>query len=320
MDSLLTGLSQHGYSILAVLVFIEAVGFPAPAAVALLIAGAASARGTVDAVFALGAALAAMMLGDVLLFFLGRRTGWWLLGVLCRLSLNPESCIMTSADSFHKRGRFLLIFSKFVPGINTMAAPLAGSMNMRVSQFLALDLAGTALYTGSYFLVGFLFSGALSGIMNGYQAFGRIVAAVLGIAVAAYLVYQVWLVVKPSPARDVRRVEPDEVQQAVEKGNSVIYDVRSHGYYDPNATRIRGSQRLEPNAISQVGNTIPVGAHVYLYCTCVREATAARVAMTLQEKGISSSVIHGGLAAWKKSGLPVEQVPAEDVSELPIFN
>ena len=111
MDSLLTALSQHGYAVLALMVFIEAVGFPAPAAVALLIAGAASARGTLGVGFALAVSVGAMMIGDVLLFFLGRYTGWWLLGVLCRLSLNPESCIMSSADSFHKRGRVVLIFS-----------------------------------------------------------------------------------------------------------------------------------------------------------------------------------------------------------------
>jgi len=320
MDSLLTGFSQHGYPILAVMVFIEAIGFPAPAAVALLIAGAAAARGTLDAGFALSAALAAMMIGDVLLFLLGRYTGWWLLGVLCRLSLNPESCVVSSADSFHKRGRILLIFSKFVPGINTMAAPLAGSMNMRIAQFLGLDLAGTSLYVGSYFLVGFLFSGALSGIMNGYHAFGRIVAVILGAAVVCYLAYQAWLMLKPNPTQSIRRVEPAEVNQAMSDGGAVVYDVRSHGYYDANATRIQGSRRLEPNAIGQIGDMIPTGSHVYLYCTCLREATAARVALTLQAKGISSSVIRGGLNAWKKSGLPVEQVPVEDVSELPIFD
>src|SRR5258708_34478685 len=92
------------------------------------------------------------------MFLLGRYTGWWLLGILCRISLIPESCILRSADSFYRRGKTLLVIAKFIPGINTMAPPLAGSMNMRLRTFLRLDLAGAALYIGSYCIVGVVFS------------------------------------------------------------------------------------------------------------------------------------------------------------------
>src|SRR5215831_15175118 len=170
MGSWISDLAQHGYSILFAAVFLEAVGLPVPAALALLIAGGASARGSLQAPYALGGAFLAMVAGDTLMFVMGRYTGWWLLGILCRISLNPESCILRSADSFYRRGRIMLVFAKFVPGINTIAPPLAGSMNMRLGQFLRLDLAGAALYVGSYFFLGFLFSGALSAITGGYRA------------------------------------------------------------------------------------------------------------------------------------------------------
>jgi membrane protein DedA with SNARE-associated domain len=150
MDSLTTAIAQHGYAILIGVVFVEAIGLPVPAALALLIAGAAAAHGLLQAPYAVAAALLAMLVADTLMFLLGRHTGWWLLGVLCRMSLNPESCILRSADSFYRRGRQLLVIAKFIPGINTMAPPLAGSMNMRLAQFLPLDLAGAALYVGSF--------------------------------------------------------------------------------------------------------------------------------------------------------------------------
>ena len=104
---------------------------------------------------------------------MGRYTGWWLLGLLCRLSLNPESCILRSADSFYRRGRTVLVFAKFVPGVNTMAVPLAGSMNMRFAQFFGLDLAGASLYAAAYLSVGFIFSDALGTITKNYQIFSR---------------------------------------------------------------------------------------------------------------------------------------------------
>src|ERR1700743_3588289 len=146
MGSLNTALSQHGYAILAAIVFLEAIGIPVPAAIALLVSGGAVARGALQCQYVLGIAVLAMLAGDTLMFLLGRYTGWWLLGILCRVSLNPETCILRSADSFYRRGRTLLVIAKFIPGINTMAPPLAGSMRMRLGTFLRLDLAGGELY------------------------------------------------------------------------------------------------------------------------------------------------------------------------------
>src|SRR5258708_6231509 len=136
MDTLVSAIAQHGYAVLFAFVFLEAVGFPVPAAPVLLVAGAASANGPLQPGASLLTAGSAMVLGDVLMYLLGRSTGWWLLGILCRLSISPESCILRSADAFYKRGRMVLVFAKFVPGINTLAPPLAGSMKMRIPQFL----------------------------------------------------------------------------------------------------------------------------------------------------------------------------------------
>ncbi len=316
MEALLASLSQHGYSILFILVFLEAIAMPVPAALALLIAGGASATGSLHPALTLASALSAMLLGDVLMFLMGRYTGWWLLGMLCRLSLNPESCIMRTADSFYKRGRNMLVFAKFVPGLNTMAPPLAGSMNMRFNQFFRLDVAGALLYVGSYLTVGYIFSGVLGAITKGFRAFGHVMEWVLIAAVVAYLALQVWTWHKARIFRTVPFVRPSEAAA----GDALIYDVRSHGYYDRSATRIRGSKRLESNALHQFEDEIPTGKQVYLYCTCIREATSSRVAHMLREKGVQCAVIEGGLRGWKKAGLPVEPVPAEEMAELPVFD
>src|SRR6202034_910542 len=193
MGSLNTALMQHGYVILAAIVLLEAIGIPVPAAVALLIAGGAVARGMLQAQYVLGIAVFAMLAGDTLMFFLGRHTGWWLLGLLCRVSLNPEACILRSADSFYRRGRTLLVIAKFIPGINTMAPPLAGSMNMRTFTFLRLDLAGALLYAGSYLAVGFAFRGALEAGTRGYDSARRVIGCIVLALVIAYLLFRVLL-------------------------------------------------------------------------------------------------------------------------------
>ncbi len=167
MDAWINGIAQHGYTILFVVVLLASFGLPLPMGLALLIAGAAAANGSLAVIYVLGGAFGVMLAADTLMFLLGRYTGWWLLGALCRLSLNPEACILRSADSFYRRGRNLLMVAKFIPGVNTMAPPLAGSMQMRMLLFLRLDLAGCALYIGFYFALGFTFSGALQMVTQG---------------------------------------------------------------------------------------------------------------------------------------------------------
>jgi membrane protein DedA with SNARE-associated domain len=318
MESWISGLALHGYSILFAAVFLESVGLPLPAALALLIAGGASARGSLQGSYALGGALLAMVAGDMLMFVLGRYTGWWLLGVLCRISLNPESCILRSADSFYRRGRALLVVAKFIPGINTMAPPLAGCMNMALLQFLGLDLAGAALYTGSYFGVGFLFSDALGAITRSYQTFGRVAGWVVLLLIAAYVAFQIWLWIRVRALRTVPFAIPFEAAQQMAAG-SFVYDVRSHGYFDAKAIRITGSRRLDPNALNRSSEEFPVGQRIYVYCTCVREATSVRVAQELQNRGVRVAVIKGGLRAWMSAGLPVETVPHDEMVALPTF-
>jgi hypothetical protein len=209
-----------------------------------------------------------MLTGDILLFLLGRHTGWWLLGLLCRLSLNPESCILRAADAFHRRGRTLLLFAKFLPGINSMAAPLAGSMNMRLALFLRLDFCGAALYISVYLFAGYIGSDVLGALTHGYQAFGHAVASILVTAALAYLAVQIWLWRKSRVWRSVPFVLPADAARAVSDGMGVIYDVRSHGYYERNAVRIRGSIRIDPHRIHQFHQeAIPAGKQAFLYCT-----------------------------------------------------
>lgn len=270
MNHLLSLAAHHGYLLIFLVVLAEAVGLPAPAALALVAGGAAAAAHTLNAPVAFALAILAMLLGDSLLFVLGRYTGWALLGLLCRLSLNPESCILRSAESFYKRGRMTLLIAKFIPGVNSMAAPLAGSMKMRPWQFLQLDFAGTLLYVLAYGGLGFLFRDFLAAITRGLQSASHALEIVLLVALGAYVVYRVWLYRKHALYRVVPRVQVQELAEKLssdEKEKLLLVDVRSHGYYDPDAARIKGSVRIEPNNLDEELKSLPPGKNIYLYCT-----------------------------------------------------
>jgi len=269
MNELLELLRRYGYQLVFANLFLEAAGLPLPAAIILLTAGAMSALGWFKVYWVIAIAIAGMMLGDLLMYFLGRWTGWTILAFLCRVSLNPESCIIKSAETFYRRGKTTLLFSKFIPGLNTVAPPLAGSLNMRLTQFLRLDVVGVSLYIGFYTLTGFLFSQQLERIGQGLTTAQRIVTWVLAVALVGYIAYRVRTYSKNRLYRQVPRVSVYELKEKLDQGEDqiVIYDARSHGYYEEKAKRIPGSIRLEPASIEQVLDTLPRDREIYLYCT-----------------------------------------------------
>jgi membrane protein DedA with SNARE-associated domain len=216
------------------------------------------------------AAVTALLLGDTVQFWLGRYMGWALLGFLCRVSINPETCILRSAESFYKRGKITLVIAKFIPGVNTMAAPLAGSMKMRFWQFLRLDFAGALTYSITYLLVGYLARDFLAAILRGFHAAGRAMEGVVIAALAVYAIYRIVQYRKHKMYRIVPRVQVQELaaRLASEQADRIqIVDVRSHGYYDSGAARIKNSIRIEPNNLEDELKNLSKDKDIYLYCT-----------------------------------------------------
>jgi membrane protein DedA with SNARE-associated domain len=270
MTDLTSLIARHGYAIVTVIVFAEAIGLPVPAALALVVAGAATAGHILRAEILVPAALFVMVLGDTLLFWAGRYSGWALLGFLCKVSANPETCILRSAESFYKRGKTTLVVAKFIPGVNTMGPPLAGSMKMPFGQFLRFDLMGGLLYIMAYFGLGFLGRDFLKAIGTTFQVAGHAIEEVFLVAIVVYVAYRLWLVQKNRVYRVVPRVQVEELIRKLQSEGAdriLVVDVRSHGYYDEDAARIKGSIRIEPNNLEEELKRLPQDRDIYLYCT-----------------------------------------------------
>lgn len=270
MNDLYLLMSRHGYALTFGLLFAEAIGLPFPAAIALVAAGAAVASHALSGPVVLAAAMGALLLGDTVQFWLGRYAGWNLLGFLCRVSINPETCILRSAESFYKRGKVTLVIAKFIPGVNTMAAPLAGSMNMRFGQFLRLDFAGALVYSLTYLLIGYVSRDFLAALLRGFHAAGLAMEIVVVAALVAYGIYRIIQYAKYRQYRVVPRVQVEELAARLasdDAGNVQIIDVRSHGYYNSGGQRIKGSIRIEPNNLEEEIKNLPRHKDIYLYCT-----------------------------------------------------
>ena len=323
MNDPLSLIAHQGYIVISLVLIAEAIGVPVPGAVALVAGGAAAASGSLSGPAMVLFAVLAILSADSLLYVLGSHAGWTILKFLCRVSVDPETCVLRSAESFYKRGRTTLLFAKFIPGVSTLASPLAGSMKMPFLQFLGLDLLGASIYAFAYGAVGFVFRDFVAKIVSGFRAAGHAVEIVIIIAVTAFILHRLSLYWKHRGDRVVPRIQVTELMaklQAEGAGKVLLADVRSHGYYAAGAVRIPGSIRIEPNNLSAEIKTFPRNKDIYLYCTCRGQATSACVAHLLRNRGFDAFVIVGGLAAWRRAGNPLETVPQTDVVHLPTFS
>ena len=174
-------LVNYGLWIVFGAVFLEQVGIPFPAPLLMLAAGALAAAGKFNLLGGMMMTLVACLLADGIWFFLGRYRGNHVLGFLCRMSLEPDSCIRRTQNVFSKYGAKGIVVAKFVPGFSTVAPPLAGMSGMRLSSFLVADGAGSLLYGICFFGLGFLFSNQIEQINSAISHIGgSALALILG--------------------------------------------------------------------------------------------------------------------------------------------
>jgi rhodanese-related sulfurtransferase len=208
-----------------------------------------------------------------------------------------------------------------------MAAPLAGSLNMRFSRFIRLDAMGALNYVSAWMLTGYLFSRFIEDIVFWVGRVGHAMLFVIAVLVAAYAVTYVMSLVRARAYRKVEKVSAVSLYERLKTVDPnrlvIIADVRSHGYYDPGMERIKNSIRVEPNRLKEeilaLREFMAPECEIYLYCSCLRDTTSKRVAHMLEKENCKTTVIEGGLKAWVKAGGAMELVPAGDIRKLPQF-
>lgn len=320
--------AAHGYFSVAAVALISALGAPLPTALALILAGAAAHGGSLHLFLLIPLAVAAENLGASVLYTGGRLTGWWLLGRLCRVTIDPEVCIFRSADFFYAQGPRTLLFARFVPGLNSMAPPLAGSLNMRAWKFWRMDIVGAMLHVSVWVMLGYALSRYIKEVTFALALVGHVVAGFALLVVLGYACIWLFVHLRDRRFKDVVRIKAEDVVQRLENPDPahpiVIADVRSHGYYDPGMQRIKNSIRVEPNRLGAeldaLAETLAPECDIYVYCSCLRDATSVRIAHVMKQRGTKVKVIEGGLRGWVKAGCPTEPVPPDELRHLPRFD
>jgi len=315
-------LISHGLPILFVTVLLEQLGLPIPAAPLLMGAGALAASGGFNLLAGLALAILACLLADALWFYLGRRRGNQVLGLLCRISLEPDSCVRRTLDVFTRYGMRGVVVAKFVPGMSTITPPLAGMTGINSRRFLLYDGLGSLLYCGCFLLLGYFFSNQITQLGAALGRLGGNALALLAVFVACYIAYKYWQ--RQRLLRELRmaRITVAELRQKLDAGeNPVILDLRSRDELVLDPAIIHGAIHLERDEVAARQHEFPRDRDIVVYCSCPNEITSARVALLLQRQGFTRvRPLLGGIDAWRENNLPMgawTATPASKAGAIP---
>ena len=259
---------RHPYLVLFGVVLAEQIGLPVPALPFLLGAGALAGMGKLDPALAIVLAVTASLTADLVWYEAGRRKGAQVLKLLCRISLEPDSCVRRTENVFAKQGARTLLVAKFLPGLNTVAPPMAGMIGMRLPRFLLWDAAGALLWSVASVIAGVLLADQIEAVAEKAAALGGRLVAGLITLFASWLLWK--YVQRRRFIRGLRiaRITPEELKRRMDDGEEVVVvDLRGALEFERDPKGLPGALRFSAEELELRHAEIPRGREVVLYCT-----------------------------------------------------
>jgi membrane protein DedA with SNARE-associated domain len=261
-------LASHGYVVVFLWMFVDQAGLPVPSIPLLVAAGALSATGEIDLTGIIAAAAGATLLADALWFALGRYKGGPAISLVCRLALEPSSCVSTTRTAFGRFGPATLLIAKFLPGVQTLAPASAGFVQAPWLGFLLLDLLGTLLFVLPFVLGGYFFQPQLEALLDTLGAASGGIALLVAVVLGLYLAVKVAQWALFLREHRLLRLTPDELHARLQREDPVsVIDLRQRLDFDLLPRTIPGSLRIPIDEIKVRRGEIPLKHDVILVCT-----------------------------------------------------
>jgi membrane protein DedA with SNARE-associated domain len=269
MHAIIPFLLRHGYWVLAANVFAEGIGLPIPSLPVLLGMGALAGLGNFSIWTSLALSVAASLTSDLIWFRLGRIRGLSILNLLCRMSLEPDSCVSNTKSLFARLGARALLIAKFVPGLGATAAPLAGLTRMNPWKFLAADVSGSIIWSATYLGLGYIFRDQLELAAEQAGRMGSFLVLVIGGALAVYIGTKYYQRRRFIRGLRVARITPQELMQMIDAGAPpiVVVDLRHELEVENDKVKLPGAIWMTLEEIEIRHQEIPRDREVILYCT-----------------------------------------------------
>jgi membrane protein DedA with SNARE-associated domain len=267
MHNVIPFLIEHGYKVLFIWVFAETIGLPIPSAPLLITVGALAGVGQMKLFLCIGLGVSAALLSDMFWYYMGRRRGGQLLSLLCRISLEPDSCVRRTENLFSRYGSRSLLITKFLPGLSAVSTPLAGIIRMRLPLFLFFDCMGAIFWVGSFTVFGYLFSKELDRALDYAASMGNTLFLLVVGALSIYILRKYSLRRRFLRQLFVTRVTPEELKQKLDSGDDImIIDVRHSLDFEADPYIIPGALRI-PSEQLEGYPEVPKDREVVVYCT-----------------------------------------------------
>lgn len=301
-------LVNHGLPIIMGVIFLEQMGVPIPALPWLMAAGALAATGKFQLGLGLLVSVLACLAADFIWFYLGRYRGNKVLALLCRFSLEPDSCVSRTVNVFGRYGWRGVVISKFVPGMSTVTPPLAGMSRMSAGQFLLFDGLSSLLYCGLFLLLGYFFSNQIAQIGAALAQIAGSTLRVIAIILVLYVAYKYWQRQRLLTELRMAKITVNELRQmldAIEK--PFILDLRSVMELEQDPHIILGAMHVPLDEVERRHKEFPRDREIITYCDCPNEASSAKTALRLRQRGFTKvRPLLGGITAWREANHPMD--------------
>jgi membrane protein DedA with SNARE-associated domain/rhodanese-related sulfurtransferase len=307
MDEVTQFLIRHGGFVVFAIVFAEQVGLPILALPILLAAGALAGAGKMNLAVLIVLAFTACLMGNLVWYFLGRYRGATVLQLLCRISLEPDSCVRRTEAFFLRHGTQSLLVAKFLPGLSTLTPALAGLFGVSVGRFVLYNGLGALIWIVAEVGPGYLFSDQLEGMAAQAGHLGSWFVVLLAVMVTVYIVYK--YINRHRLLQELRmaRISPEELKRMMDNGHeTIIVDLRPALDIQGDPYEIPGAIRMTVEELEHRHHEIPRDRDVVLFCACPNEAAAARMTWLLRKNGINRvRPLAGGIEAWRTRNYPM---------------
>lgn len=308
MNETVQFVAQHGYWLLFGAVLGRQACLPIPANLVLIAAGAVARSGRLSLSGIIGLSVVTFLLADLAWYEAGRRWESRILHFLCGLSRDPGSCVCRATTSFASHGVRTLIISKFVVGLDAVAAPLAGAGRVPPVNFLIFDSIGAVLWSGAYAALGYIFSDQLDLVAMHVARAGTFLALVIAAGFGFYIIYKLARIHRFLRQLRLARITPEQLRDKLSIGEDIlVVDLQNRSKSGTPPMAIPGAVRIDPHRLEQYNDVkLSPSREVVLYCASPGEFTSARVALALRRKGVEHvRPLAGGLRAWRDRGFPV---------------
>jgi len=289
----------QSFWILAVNTLLHELGLPLPVMPTAFVIGARGVHGAGDLLLLIAAVAGGMLIGNSVWFAAGRRYGAGVLKFLCRFSLTADTCVSRTERVFGRRGWSSLVVGRFLPGVSLVSPPLAGALGMTWGKFVALTTAGAALYGLVVLGAGILLRNQIDWALRELRSLGWQTIAAVIVTLALYIAWRWWRR-RVARAPDVSRISMDELQALIAVGERPLFvDVRGQPTQQIDPRRIPDAIAISLDAIKARRDELPRDRKIVVYCGCPNEASAARAARLLLDRGYPwVRPLIGGLEAW----------------------